>query len=73
MKFGAGFMQCRVKGGGYYLLPLHSPEEVGRAEKLLREKLLSGELEEIDTRLTRWNREKKQVERVLGKGSKRPW
>jgi len=51
---------------------LHTSEEVGRAEKFLSEKLLSGEFEENDTCLTRWNKDKKQVEIVLGNGSRRP-
>jgi hypothetical protein len=67
VKFGAGVMQYTVRGDTLSpVRPLHSPEEVVAAEKLLRDKLRTGVYEGHSTWLTRWNRENQQVETVLG-------
>jgi hypothetical protein len=53
-------------GGGFTTSCLHSDQELANAEQWLRERLAKGEVEPKSSYLTRWNRETKQVELVIG-------
>jgi len=65
--YGAGFLQCKPKGNALtHLRPLHTAKQVEDAERLVREKLASGDYDADGTYLTRWNQSSRQVENVIG-------
>ena len=51
---------------------LRSAQELAEAEQWLRERLAKGEVEPQNSYLTRWNKETKQVELVIGEYSESP-
>jgi hypothetical protein len=67
-KYGAGALWYRgADGNGAFAARyLGSVEAVTEAEKWLRERLAAGEVDPAVSYLTRWNKQTKQIELVLG-------
>jgi hypothetical protein len=64
---GFGALWYGKKGfGGFGNSCLRSAQELAEAEQWLRERLAKGEVEPQNSYLTRWNKETKQVELVIG-------
>lgn len=64
---GAGALWYRpTEGIAYACHSLHSANELAEAERWLKERLAAGTVEEDTARLTRWNKETRSVELVLG-------
>jgi len=63
--FGALFYGS-LGGGGFASSCLRSAQELAKAERWLREALAKGEVKPKNSYLTRWNKETKWVELVVG-------